>query len=122
MISDVAGMAYPFLIDPATGGVAWATGADKIRQNVMLILSTRYGERPLNRVFGTRIQTLVHDPNDGVLASLLQSQAQQTLLQFEPRVLVTETSITQSEGTVQMVLNYAFTTEPVADQLILPLS
>jgi len=122
MISDIAGFAFPFLIDPATGSVAWATGADKLRHNIQLILSTRYGERPLNRVFGTRIQTLAHDPNDGVLASLLQSQVQQSLLQFEPRVLVTETSITQSEGTVQRVLKYTYTTEPVADQLILPLS
>jgi phage baseplate assembly protein W len=122
MISDVAGPGYPFQIDPTTGGVAWATGTDKLRQNIQLILGTRYGERPMNRNFGTRIHTLVHDPNDGVLASLLQSQVQQNLMQFEPRILVTQTSLTQSEGEVQMVVNYTYTTEPVADQLILPLS
>jgi hypothetical protein len=122
MISDVAGPGYPFQIDPNTGGVAWATGTDKLRQNIQLILGTRYGERPMNRNFGTRIHTLVHDPNDGVLASLLQSQVQQNLMQFEPRILVTHTSLTQSEGEVQMVVNYTYTTEPVADQLILPLS
>ncbi|MBB6253158.1 GPW/gp25 family protein [Nitrospirillum iridis] len=121
MISDVAGPGYPFQIDPTTGGVAWATGADKLRQNIQLILGTRVGERPMLRNFGTRVHSLVHDPNDDVLASLLQSQVQQTLLQFEPRVLVTQTAITQSDGEVRMVLNYTFTTEPVADQLILPL-
>jgi phage baseplate assembly protein W len=122
MNGDVTGMAYPFRIDPTTGGVAWATGTDKLRQNIRLILGTRYGERPMLRDFGTRIQSLVHDPNDGVLAELLQTQAQQALLQFEPRVLVTQTQVTQSEGEVQMVLNYTLSTAPVADQLILPLS
>ncbi len=121
MNSDVAGPAYPFKIDPVTGGVAWATGTEKLRQNIQLILGTRYGERPMLRNFGTQIHSLVHDPNDDVLAELLQSQAQQALLQFEPRVMVTQTSVTQSEGEVQMLLSYTYTTEPVADQLILPL-
>jgi phage baseplate assembly protein W len=122
MIDDIAGVAYPFRIDPATGGVAWATGAAKLRQNILLILGTRLGERPMMRNFGTRIHSLVHDPNDDVLAELLRSQAQQALLQFEPRVMVTQTKVTQSEDEVQMLLNYTHTTEPVADQLILPLS
>jgi hypothetical protein len=121
-IGDVAGPAYPFRIDPATGAVAWATGTDKLKQNIALILGTRYGERPMNRNFGTRIHSLVHDPNDDVLASLLQSQVQQSLIQFEPRILVTQTSIAQAGGQAQLVVNYTYTTEPVADQLILPLS
>ncbi len=121
MIDDVLGLAYPFKIDPATGGVAWARGSDKLRQNIQIILGTRFGERPMLRNFGTRIHSLIHDPNDDVLAELLQTQAQQAILQFEPRVLVTQTQVTQSDGEVRMLLNYTYTTEPVADQLILPL-
>jgi phage baseplate assembly protein W len=73
------------------------------------------------REYGTRIHSLVHDPNDDVLVELLRTQAQQALLQFEPRVLVTQTQITQSEGEVRMQLSYTHATEPIADQLILPL-
>jgi phage baseplate assembly protein W len=121
MIDDIAGPAFPFRIDPTTGGVAWAFGSDKLRQNIRLILGTRYGERPMLRDYGTRIHSLVHDSNDAVMAELLKTQAQQALLQFEPRVLVTQTQVVQSEGEVRMLLNYTHTTEPVADQLILPL-
>jgi phage baseplate assembly protein W len=121
MIDDVAGPAYPFRIDSTSGKVAWAQGSDKLRQNIQLILGTRFGERPMLRSFGTRIHSLIHDPNDNVLAELLQTQAQQAILQFEPRVLVTQTQVTQSDGEVQMLLNYTYTAEPVADQLILPL-
>jgi uncharacterized protein len=121
MIDDVSGPAYPFRIDSTTGGVAWASGSAKLRQNIQLILGTRVGERPMIRNFGTQIHSLVHDPNDDVLAELLQTQAQQAILQFEPRVLVTQTKVLQSEGEVRMLLNYTFTTEPVADQLVLPL-
>jgi phage baseplate assembly protein W len=122
MIDDIAGFAFPFAIDPTTGGVAWASGSEKLRQNVRLILGVRYGERPMLRQYGTRIQSLVHDPNDQVLAELLQTQAQQAVMQFEPRIIVTQTQVTQSEGEVRMTLNYTYTTEPVADQLIVPLA
>jgi len=121
MIDDIAGPAFPFRIDPATGGVAWAFGSDKLRQNIRLILGTRFGERPMLREYGTRIHSLVHDPNDAVMVELLKTQAQQAVLQFEPRVLVSEVKVVQSEGEVRMLLNYTHTSEPVADQFVLPL-
>jgi uncharacterized protein len=121
MIDDIAGPAFPFRIDPVSGRVAWASGRDKLRQNVRLVLGTRAGERPMLREYGTRIHSLLHNPNDDVLSELLQTQAQQALLQFEPRVLVTQMSVIQAEGEVRMQLSYTITTEPIADQLILPL-
>ena len=121
MIDDIAGPAFPFRIDPVSGRVAWASGRDKLRQNVRLVLGTRAGERPMLREYGTRIHSLLHNPNDDVVSELLQTQAQQALLQFEPRVLVTQMSVIQAEGEVRMQLSYTITTEPIADQLILPL-
>jgi len=122
MTDDVQGMAFPFRIDPTTGRVAWARGRDKIRQNVRIILSTRVGERPMIRDFGTRIPALVHDPNDDVLADLIQNQAREALLQWEPRILVTTMQLDQSEGEARLRLNYVHTDEPVADQMLLPLT
>jgi phage baseplate assembly protein W len=122
MIDNIAGVAFPFAIDPSTGGVVWASGGEKLRQNVRLILGVNYGDRPMLRQYGSRIQSLVHDPNDQVLAELLKTQAQQAVMQFEPRIIVTQTNVTQSEGEVSMTLNYSYTAEPVADQLIVPLA
>jgi phage baseplate assembly protein W len=121
MADPISGTAFPFRIDPTTGGVARTSTTDKLRQNVRIILGTRFGERPMLRDFGTRIHALVHDPNDAVVAELLKTQAQQALLRFEPRILVTQTQVAQSEGEVRMLLNYTLTTAPIADQLILPL-
>lgn len=122
MLDDVQGVAFPFRIDPTTGGVALASGSDKIRQNVRLILGTRLGERPMLRDFGTRIPSLVHDPNDDVLGDMLQNQVREALLRWEPRILVTSAQIEQSEGEVRLRLNFVYTEERVAEQMILPLS
>jgi phage baseplate assembly protein W len=121
MPDSIAGLSFPFRIDPTTGGVSWSFGTDKLRQNIRLIIGTRYGERPMLRDFGTRVHQLVHDPNDAVLADLLKQQVQEALLNFEPRVLVTQAQVVQSEAEVRMVLDYVQTSAPVADQLVLPL-
>jgi uncharacterized protein len=122
MIDDIQGMAFPFRIDPTTGGVSWAKGRDKIRQNVRIILGTRVGERPMLRDFGSRLPGLVHDPNDDVLAELAQTQTKQALLQWEPRILVTTTKVERIEGQFRLQLNYVHTEEPVSGQLLLPLT
>jgi phage baseplate assembly protein W len=122
MIDDTAGPAYPFRIDPATGGVAWATGRDKIRQNLRLILGTRVGERPMLRDFGTQFASLVHDPNDGVLAELVTVQGKQVLMQWEPRILVTGTQVQQTDAQLQLTVSYVHTAEPVTGQIVIPIT
>jgi len=121
MLEDVKGIAFPFRIDPRTGGVAWASGVDKIRQNVRLILGTRVGERPMLRDFGSRIHTLVHEPNDAAIVDILQKQAQQALLQWEPRILAIQAEVEQSEGEMRMRIMYAHTTAPAGGELVVPI-
>jgi phage baseplate assembly protein W len=121
MIEDVKGFAFPFRIDPVTGGVAWAFGVEKIRQNLRLILGTRVGERPMMRDFGSRIHALVHEPNDAVMADILRDQAQQALVQWEPRILAIEAQVEQFEGEVRMRVLYTHTTAPVGGELIIPI-
>jgi len=115
------GCAFPFRIDPETGGVAWETGREKIRQNIRIVLGTREGERPMLRQFGSRLQSLVHDPNDDVLVDLVRTQLQQAVLQWEPRVIVTGAQVEQDEGELRVRLSYVSTTNPFAEEMILPL-
>lgn len=117
----IAGTAFPFAIDPKTGSLAWAHGREKIRQNIRIILSTRVGERPMQRTFGTRLPSLVHDVNSQVLAQIALTQAQEALLQWEPRVLVTDARVDQQESDLTLALRYAFLGEQTNDELALPL-
>jgi phage baseplate assembly protein W len=117
----IAGLAFPFAIDPQTGGFAWARDREKIRQNIRILLSTRIGERPMQRNFGTRLPSLVHDMNSAVLAQIAITQTQEALLQWEPRVLVTDATVEQQEGELKLNLRYAFLAEQTNDELALPL-
>jgi hypothetical protein len=121
---DVRGIAFPFRIDQETGGIAMTAGDDKIRENVRLILGTRVEERPMLRQFGTRLRSLVHDPNDDVLADLAEKQARESLLRWEPRIVVTDSQIERDpdDGLLQIRLTYVHMNEQVAGQAVVPLT
>ncbi len=121
---DVRGLAFPFRVDPLTGRMELAAGDAKIRQNVRLILGTRIDERPMLRQFGTRLPSLVHDPNDDVLADIAQNQAREALLRWEPRIVVTDSQIERDpdDGLLQIRLSYVHMNEQVAGQAIVPLT
>jgi hypothetical protein len=117
----IAGTAFPFAIDPQTGGIAWARDREKIRQNIRILLSTRLGERPMQRNFGTRLPALVHGVNSAILSQIAITQTQEAMLQWEPRVLVTDATVEQQEGELKLNLRYAFLAEQTNDELALPL-
>jgi phage baseplate assembly protein W len=121
MNGDINGFRFPFRIDPATGGVSQADGITKIRQNIRVLLGTRVGERPMDREYGTRLHSLVQDPNDDVLSELLVSKAQEAIIRYEPRVFVAGATVEQDEGEVRMRLEYVRTTQPTAGQMVVPL-
>jgi len=120
---NVRGLAFPFRVDGETGRIALAEGEAKIRQNVRLILGTRVGERPLLRDFGTRLPSLVHDPNDEVVVDIAQNHARDALLRWEPRILVTESQVEHDtdDGLLQLRIRYVHTNEQVAGQAVVPL-
>lgn len=121
-MTTVCGFAFPFAIDAATGGFARASGHEKIRQNIRALLGTRFGERVMLREYGTRIHSLVHDPNDEALATLIRRQLQESLLAWEPRVLVTGVNFERNDGELNVRLDYTTTDTPSTDSLLVPLA
>jgi len=120
---DVKGMAFPFAVDPATGRIAMSSGDAKVRENVRIVIGTRLGERPMRRDFGTRIPSLVHDPNDEVLVDIASKQTVEALHLWEPRILVSGTTVEQDpdQGQFQLRITYVHVNEQVEGTAVLPL-
>jgi uncharacterized protein len=121
MADEIKGMAFPFRIDPETGGVAATTEAAKLRQNVSIILNTRRGERPMLREFGSGAHALLQEPNGSDLAELLADQVRQALIQWEPRIVVTAADVVQGEGETNLRLGYVSTNQALTGELLLPM-
>lgn len=111
----------PFRIDPHTGSAAWSEGTEKIREDLVLLLGTRHGERPLLREYGSNVSALVHEPDDDVTADLLRRQAHEAAIRWEPRIVVTQARVERSGDELQLLLTYVHADAPVSGQLNVPL-
>jgi uncharacterized protein len=68
------------------GAVTMVAGDDSVRQSVLLLLSTRPGERLMRPSYGCSLNSLVFSPNDDTTAAIAIHHARQALLQWEPRI------------------------------------
>lgn len=71
-----------------TGGLDTVEGDDAVRQAIVLLLSTRPGERVMRPRYGSLLHRLVFAPNDATTAGLAIHYVRQALEAWEPRVEV----------------------------------
>ena len=80
---DQAGLRFA-----ANGGIDMVQYNDSIRQAILLLFSTRPGERVMRPDYGCDIHRLVFSPNDDTTAGLAIYYVQRALDRWEPRVEV----------------------------------
>lgn len=68
------------------GRIAMVEGAASVRQAILLLLSTRPGERVMRPNYGCNLHRLVFSPNDDTTAGLAIHYVRQALDRWEPRI------------------------------------
>lgn len=111
MSEPLRGFAFPFRVDP-NGGVAFAEGPDKLRQNIVQLLLTDLGERVMRRDYGGGLRAILHDPNNDALRAVVQHQVRKALTRWEPRAQVQQFSIDPSADPASLSANLAFVARP----------
>src|SRR5215468_12298027 len=71
-----------------TGGIEMVEDRDSVRQAILLLLSTRPGERVMRPNYGCDLHRLVFSPNDNTTAGLAIHYVRQAIERWEPRVEV----------------------------------
>jgi phage baseplate assembly protein W len=79
---------------PGTGRIATVDGDAGVRQAILLLLSTRPGERVMRPDYGCDLHRLVFAPNDETTAALAIHYVGQAIARWEPRVDVLELDAT----------------------------
>ncbi|MDJ0861086.1 MAG: GPW/gp25 family protein [Gammaproteobacteria bacterium] len=79
-----------------TGGIDMVDGEQSIRQAVLLLLSTRRGERVMRPNYGCDLHKLAFDPNDQTTAGLAIHYVRRALEQWEPRIAILSLDATQN--------------------------
>ena len=98
------------------------TGIDKIQDSIYNILSTKVGERLFLPEFGSRLHTLIFEPNNAIFADLADFYIRDALGKWERRIEVTDVSIlTEQEGNIVPIeISYRITNSNIYDTYVYP--
>jgi uncharacterized protein len=119
--NQLRGFAFPFRIDPRSGGVASTEGADKLKENLKHLLLTRIGERVMLRGYGGGVTQLLHENiNDGLIA-VARHQISRAILTFEPRVLPQEVTVIPRNGELFLRVLYIQADMPGLQTAVIPI-
>ncbi len=94
-----SGWAFPVHPDPVTGSVPYRTGAEKVREAIVLILSTEPGERLMRPSFGCPLRQYLMAPNTVATRAGIQRSVSRAIEAFEPRVRLGEVMVTAGSST-----------------------
>lgn len=121
MTDPIRGPAFPFRIDPRSGGVAISEGSEKLKENLKHLLLTRIGERMMRRQYGGGASQLLHENiNDGLVA-VARHQLTKALLRYEPRILPQEIAIIPREGELYLRITYIEADNPILQTTVIPI-
>jgi phage baseplate assembly protein W len=70
----------------ASGAIETVDEAASVRQAILMLLTTRPGERVMRPEYGTELHRLVFSPNDNTTAGLAIHYVKRTLARWEPRI------------------------------------
>lgn len=92
-----------------------------VRQAVLLLLSTRPGERVMRPDYGCDLDLVAFAPNDATTAGLAAHAVRQALERFEPRVEVLAVDVrNEAEGRIEIVVEYRILESGRRERLIHP--
>lgn len=69
-----------------TGGINMVSDDASVRQAILLLLSTRPGERIMRPTYGCELYRLIFSPNDETTAGLAIHYVRRALERWEPRI------------------------------------
>jgi phage baseplate assembly protein W len=117
---DAASAQGPGLQHSPRGGLATVVGEESIRQSLLLLISTRPGERVNVPQYGCDIQRLLFEPADNTTAGLAIQHVRRAVSQWEPRVDIVNLDAAPRPGnppSLQIALTYRVKSSAAAGTL-----
>lgn len=101
--------AFAGLQTTARGGIEMVQDEASVRQAILLLLSTRPGERVMRPDYGCELYRLIFDPNDETTAGLAIHYVRRALERWEPRIDILRLDAgpnPQEPGLLEIALDY----------------
>ncbi len=109
MIPDLLGkgFAYPMSRN-VRGGIQQASGVEKVREAIFILLGTQYGERLMRPDFGCNLKSLVFAPNNLATANLATHYVTEGLTNGEPRIILDSVLVDNDNLNGRLIINVRY--------------
>lgn len=107
------------------GTIAIVEQEASVRQAILLLVTTRPGERVMRPDYGCMLYTLAFSPNDATTAGLAMHYVGQALQRWEPRIRVLRLDAgadPEAEDRLNVFLEYRVLASNKVDRLLVPVS
>lgn len=120
---DYSDLDLNFVVHPVRKDINKLTGVQAVINSVKNLLLTAHYEKPFHPEIGSNIRRMLFEPMDAIVATNLQKEIEQTLLNFEPRVRITRIIVSPDYDNngfkVDLEFNVLNRTEPVSIRFFL---
>lgn len=117
-----SGARLPLVPDPQTRQLAFAKGAEKVRQSIHVILETEPGERVMRPTFGCGLRRYLMKPNTAATRALIERDVTLALGAFEPRIELESVAVEPGEDPALVLIHivYRHARDGARDNLVYP--
>jgi phage baseplate assembly protein W len=108
------------MVTTPAGRLEWVQGEQTVRQALLMLLSTRPGERIMRPQYGCDLHRLMFEPNDETTAGIVIFEVRRAIERWEPRVEILELDAgpdPEDPGRLEIVLEYRVRFLPEAHRL-----
>lgn len=117
------GWSFPPRFEKRANKVALVSDEEDIRESLMILLSTRPGERVMNPLYGCNLDDLLFAPLNLTLKTYVADLIETAILYFEPRIDLDKVQISENndlEGELLIELNYRIRSTNTRRNLVYP--
>lgn len=85
-VKDYKDVDLNFIPNPLTGDLTILDGIESIKSSLKNIILTRYGEKPFNYLFGSKVTGLLFENFDMLTLVMMETEIRSVVESLEPRV------------------------------------
>lgn len=115
------GLGMPLL--PQSGRLPRASGAERVRQALRMILEIEPGERLMRPDFGCGLRRYLQQPNTGATRAQIEADVRRALVRWEPRIELLAVAVEPDAAVasaVWIVIDYRLRIDGSRDNLVYP--
>jgi len=117
------GWSFPPRFEKRTNKVTLVSDEEDIHESLVILLSTRPGERVMNPLYGCNLDDLIFSPLNLTLKTYVADLIETAVLYFEPRIDLDKVQINENndlEGELLIELNYRIRSTNTRRNLVYP--